>query len=174
MTHSGIKQLGTTSVRIFEEKMSPGRSEASSALVLCGSETSRVTLHRNTSILDYTISSLYLTDRSDVSHNCPECLHLFDIHADVDSVHCQLSPSNPKAEFPISRPRWFSCLCNRRRAPLLLTRSSRTDHHAKDVCRWRTTTYAVLRILTEICRRFRENPSPDRGFAVQGVPNFSI
>ncbi|KIW15567.1 hypothetical protein PV08_05615 [Exophiala spinifera] len=65
--YSGIHRLGATSIRIFEEHMSPGRSGASSALVLCGSATSRVTLHRNASMVDYTMSSLYVTDRSDPS-----------------------------------------------------------------------------------------------------------
>ncbi|KAJ9642201.1 hypothetical protein H2204_002570 [Knufia peltigerae] len=67
LTCSGIHGLGTTSVRIFQENISSGRSRPSSALVLCGSATSRITLHRPASIVDYTISSLYVTDRSDPS-----------------------------------------------------------------------------------------------------------
>jgi hypothetical protein len=67
VTFDDIYKLGSTSVHIFEETLSLTDAKASSALVLCQSEMHRATLHRNTSMVDYTLSSLWITNHSEVS-----------------------------------------------------------------------------------------------------------
>ncbi|KAL2441002.1 hypothetical protein ABEF95_010625 [Exophiala dermatitidis] len=57
--------LGTTPVLAYSEDLATGHSEATSALVLCHSQVRRVTLHPNRTALDYTISSMCVTDRTD-------------------------------------------------------------------------------------------------------------
>jgi hypothetical protein len=60
-------QLGSTPVNISKENASNDDTEASSALVLCGSELRRVTMHPNPVTVDYTVSALWVTNRADVS-----------------------------------------------------------------------------------------------------------
>ncbi|KAK5451524.1 hypothetical protein LTS15_008289 [Exophiala xenobiotica] len=67
VTFDDIYKLGSTSVHIFEEALYLTDARASSALVLCQSEMHRVTLHRNTSMVDYTLSSLWITNHSEPS-----------------------------------------------------------------------------------------------------------
>lgn len=54
-------------MNVYKETLSSNHSPATSALVLCDSEMRRVALHSNAVVVDYTISSLWVTNRSDVS-----------------------------------------------------------------------------------------------------------
>ncbi len=67
VTFDDMYKLGSTSVHIFEETVFSTHSKASSALVLCQAEVRRVTLHCNASMVDYTLSSLWITNHTEVS-----------------------------------------------------------------------------------------------------------
>jgi len=54
-------------VNVFKDTLSSNHTQATSALVLCDSEMRRVTLHPNAVVVDYTVSSLWVTNRSEVS-----------------------------------------------------------------------------------------------------------
>ncbi|KAI1610412.1 mono-functional DNA-alkylating methyl methanesulfonate N-term-domain-containing protein [Exophiala viscosa] len=62
-----IYRLGSTSVIVTKETSSSDHAQATSALVLCDSEMRRVTLHSNSLMVDYTVSSLWITNRSEPS-----------------------------------------------------------------------------------------------------------
>ncbi|KAK5033709.1 hypothetical protein LTR13_006761 [Exophiala sideris] len=62
-----IYRLGSTSVNVFKETLSSYHAQATSALILCDSEMRRVTLHSNSVVVDYTVSSLWITNRSEPS-----------------------------------------------------------------------------------------------------------
>ncbi|EXJ95263.1 hypothetical protein A1O1_00383 [Capronia coronata CBS 617.96] len=59
--------LGSTPVHVFEEKVTSSHVGTSSALVLCQGDMRRVTLHPNSAVMDYTVSGLWVTDRTDPS-----------------------------------------------------------------------------------------------------------
>ncbi|OAP59069.1 hypothetical protein AYL99_06367 [Fonsecaea erecta] len=59
-----IYRVGATSVQIVEEKSPPGGPQYPSALVLCEYTLRRITLHPNSAVVDYTVSSLWVTDRT--------------------------------------------------------------------------------------------------------------
>ncbi|KIX06309.1 uncharacterized protein Z518_04284 [Rhinocladiella mackenziei CBS 650.93] len=59
--------LGSTAVNLFQEKGPSEESATSSALVLCHSEMRRVTSYPNVAAVDYAVSSIWLTNRTDPS-----------------------------------------------------------------------------------------------------------
>ncbi|OAG37856.1 hypothetical protein AYO21_07962 [Fonsecaea monophora] len=59
-----VYRVGATSVQIVEEKSEPGNPHYPSALVLCEYTLHRITLHPNSAVVDYTMSPLWVTDRT--------------------------------------------------------------------------------------------------------------
>ncbi|OQU97876.1 hypothetical protein CLAIMM_03750 isoform 1 [Cladophialophora immunda] len=59
-----IYRVGATPVQIVEEKSQPGSPQDPSALVLCEYMLHRITLHPNSAVVDYTMSPLWVTDRT--------------------------------------------------------------------------------------------------------------
>lgn len=59
--------LGSTPVHVFEDKAACSLPGSSSALVLCQSDVRRVTRHPNSALMDYTVSGVWITDRTDPS-----------------------------------------------------------------------------------------------------------
>ncbi|EXJ89439.1 hypothetical protein A1O3_02506 [Capronia epimyces CBS 606.96] len=60
-------RLGSTPVQLFAENITANHRAASSALVLCHTDMRRVTLHPSLAAVDYTVSGLWITDRTDPS-----------------------------------------------------------------------------------------------------------
>ena len=61
-----IFHVGATAVQLVSEKGRPGSPENRSALVLCQDTIHRVSLHPNSTVIDYTFSPLWVTDRTNV------------------------------------------------------------------------------------------------------------
>ncbi|EXJ61470.1 uncharacterized protein A1O5_11786 [Cladophialophora psammophila CBS 110553] len=59
-----VYHIGATPVQIVQEKSQSGSLENPSALVLCEYTLHRVTLHPNSALVDYTMSPLWVTDRT--------------------------------------------------------------------------------------------------------------
>ncbi|KIX95778.1 uncharacterized protein Z520_08486 [Fonsecaea multimorphosa CBS 102226] len=59
-----VYRVGATPVQIVEEKSQPGSLQNPSALVLCEYTLHRITLHPNSAVVDYTMSPLWVTDRT--------------------------------------------------------------------------------------------------------------